>query len=124
MALGSVHSGFSITEGKARMETNENFETLFPRILPSRPEGNFPPCRGRQRSDRASRALRLNSPPPREGEFPSLIKKGGREWLLQRIVWDRTWDALLVSALIGAPAKADFQPAVPAPFPPARCLAH
>src|SRR5579875_3039172 len=77
------------------------------------------------RKDRASRALRLiNSPPLREGEFPSLIKKGGREWLLQRIGWDRTWDALLVSALIGAPAKADFQPAVPAPFPPARCLAH
>src|SRR5579875_3311187 len=41
MALGSVHSGSSITEGKARMETNETFETLFPRILPSRPEGNF-----------------------------------------------------------------------------------
>src|SRR5579875_1237346 len=41
MTLGSVHSGFSITEGKDRMETNETFETLFPRILPSRPEGNF-----------------------------------------------------------------------------------
>src|SRR5579875_3591481 len=41
MTLGSVHSGFSITEGKARMETNETFETLFPRIPPSRPDGNF-----------------------------------------------------------------------------------
>jgi hypothetical protein len=29
MALGSVHSGFSITEGKARMETDETFETLL-----------------------------------------------------------------------------------------------
>gem|GEM_PF-4155417 len=42
MTLGSVHSGFSITEGKARMETNETFETLFPRILPSfTPRGEF-----------------------------------------------------------------------------------
>jgi|GEM_PF-6600491 hypothetical protein len=30
MTLGSVHSGFSIAEGAAQMETDETFETLFP----------------------------------------------------------------------------------------------